>query len=97
MKKLTHIKFFSAHNREEVYETFQDHYNRDTIIHMLWDIAFMFCAVGAIFIGDHADWLWLFGGIYTAERKLSRYIDNSNRNWTMHVIDYLESRKDKSI
>jgi len=51
-------------------------------------------AIGAAIFSNHADWLWLFGGVYAVERATTRFIDNSNRNWAMHVIDWVEHSRD---
>jgi len=91
MKKLKHINLFKYGGKKEVYQTLQDHYDRDTWIHMWWHYVLLACALGAAFISDHMDWLWIFGGLYAVERAIARYIDNSNRNWFMHSIDWKES------
>ena len=91
MKKLKHINLFKYGGKKEVYQTLQDHYDRDTWIHMWWHYVLLACALGAAFISDHMDWLWIFGGLYAVERAIARYIDNSNRNWFMHSIDWKEA------
>jgi hypothetical protein len=99
MKKLSHqnlFQYYGKSGKQDSYNALQEHFNQDTVIHMLWDIVLIGCALGAVFIANHAEWLWIFGGIYAAERKLSRFVDNSNRNWTMHLIDYLETMEDES-
>lgn len=54
-------------------------------------MVFFGCAGGAVLISKHVDWLWIFGGILAAERALAVFLDNSNRNWAMHLIDWIEA------
>jgi hypothetical protein len=90
MEKLGHKNLFGYGDRTEVYETLQRDFNRDTWIQSFWHLVLMAMAFGAAVVSKHSDWLWLFGGLYAAERAIARFIDNSNRNWAMHVIDWLE-------
>lgn len=91
MNKLKHINLFEYGDKKEVYKALQDHYDRDTWIHMWWHFVLLACALGAAFISEHMDWLWIFGGLYAVERAITRFIDNSNRNWFMHAIDWKEN------
>jgi hypothetical protein len=94
MSKLGHNNLFRyAADRAEVYETFQRDFNRDTWIQSFWHVFIVGMALGAAYVSNHPDWLWLFGAIYAAERAASRFVDNSNRNWAMHVIDWLENNR----
>lgn len=94
MSKLGHNNLFRhAVDRSEVYEAFQRDFNRDTWIQSFWHVVLVAMALGAAYISSHPDWLWLFGGIYAAERAVSRFADNSNRNWAMHAIDWLENSR----
>lgn len=90
MRKEQHINLFLHGNKQEVYAALQRDYDRDTWRHAFWHVVFVCSAVGAASYANHNDWLWLFAGMYALERALSRFIDNSNRNWTLHLIDWLE-------
>ena len=91
MKRITHKNLYEYYgNKDEFYAALQEHLDRDTWFNLFWHWVFIACALGAFFISGHKDWLWIFGGIYATERVLSNFIDNSNRNWFMHHIDYLE-------
>jgi hypothetical protein len=95
MAKLSHVNLFSYGDKAEVYEALQKDYDRDTYVHSFWRLVLIGAAIGAAVISNHADWLWVFLGIYAAERSISKYLDNSNRNWAMHIIDWHEaSRKE---
>lgn len=98
MKKLEHDNLFKySDDRRDVYKAFQRDFNRDTWIQSFWHVVLLAMAAGATYFSNHPDWLWLFGGIYAAERASSRFAENSNRNWAMHVIDWLErNRHDES-
>ena len=93
MAKLEHKNLFEFGDSAQVYAALQQHYNRDTWIHSIWQIVLLLCALGAVVISDHADWLWIFGGMYATERAVARFSDNSNRNWTMHIIDWIEAKR----
>ena len=90
MASLGHKNLFGYGDRKDVYEALQRDFNRDTWIQQFWHLAFLAAALGGAFVAGHTDWLWLFGGLYAIERAIARFIDNSNRNWAMHVIDWLE-------
>jgi hypothetical protein len=90
-RKLAHRNLFHhAPDRADVYQGLQRDFDWDTYIHAFWHLVFVGMATGAVIFANRPDWLWLFGGIYAAERALSRFMDNSNRNWAMHVIDWME-------
>ncbi|HEU0189237.1 MAG TPA: hypothetical protein VFQ97_04500 [Gallionella sp.] len=93
MAKAEHKNLFSYGDKSEVYAAFQRDIDRDTWIQMLWHMALLGCALGAAFISGHFDWLWIFGGLYATERCISRFADNSNRNWLMHAIDWYEKQQ----
>jgi hypothetical protein len=93
MKILKHYNFIHSYGKEETYNIFQQHYNRDTKKHLWWEIIFIIFAAGGIFTTGNYEWIWLFGGMFALERKLTWFIDNSNRNWTMHLIDWIEQGK----
>ena len=97
MKILKHFNFPINYGKEETYKIYQEHYNRDTKIHLWWEIVFFIFAVGGIYFTGNNDLYWIFGGMYALERKLSRFIDNSNRNHMLHLIDWLEEGKEKDI
>lgn len=69
------------------YEAFQRDFNCDTWIQSLWHIVLLGMALGAACVSKHPDWLRIFGGIYATGRAASLFVDNSNGNWAMHVID----------
>ena len=52
-------------------------------------------AVGAAIPSNHIDWLWIFGGLFSTQRAITTFMDNSNRNWAMHVIDWMETHRSK--
>ena len=93
MKILNHYNFLRSYGKDETYEIFQSNYNRDTKIHLWWEIVFIIFALGGIVFTGNYEWIWLFGGMYALERKLSRFIDHSNRNNIMHLIDWMEEGK----
>ena len=93
MAKLRHNNLAAYGDRNDVYEILQNDFNRDTYIQAFWHVIFFGAAFGAVVMAKHSDWAWLFLGIYAAERAIAKFIDNSNRNWTMHVIDWMERNR----
>jgi hypothetical protein len=97
MAEKAHVNLFHyAVDKADVYEALQKNYDRDTWRQAGWDALFWLCAIAGSASAGHSDWLWIFGAIYAFERSIVRYIDNSNRNWTMHVIDWIENNKANS-
>jgi hypothetical protein len=97
MTKLRHVNMLADASKRDVYEVFQRDYDHNTWRQMCWRYVLIGCAVGAVLISNHLDWLWIFGGIYAAERALATFIDNSNCNWLMHAIDWYESERKSSF
>jgi len=90
MSKLKHVNLFQHGDKKGVYAAFQRDLDRDTWIQLWWHLVLVACAAGAAVVSGREDWLWLFGGLYAIERGISCYVDNSNRNWLMHAIDWQE-------
>lgn len=91
MNSAQHPNMFEfGHRRAQIYAKLQENYATDVRHYSLWEIVLIGCAIGAGVISHHWDWLWLFGGLFALSMRLSRFIDNSNRNWMMHLIDWLE-------
>lgn len=93
MEILKHKNLLIENDHAETYSVFQKDYDWDSKLQSLWHLVFFVCAAGAAYFAHHVDWLWLFGGLYAIERAIGRYIENSNRNWAMHVIDWVESKQ----
>ena len=91
MANLKHVNLFAYGERAEVYAALQRDYNRDTWRVAIWRAVFFGLAACVYLFSTHADWLWLLAGLYVIGEMLCAFIDNSNRNWSMHVIDWIES------
>ena len=89
-KRFEHINLFHYYEKSAVYEAFQNHFNRDTYVQQFWSFVFIAFSAGAVFLAGKPEWVWLLGAVFAAERKLASFIDNSNRNWAMHMIDWNE-------
>ena len=96
MAKLEHKNLFAYGDKAAVYETLQRDFNRDTYIQGFWHLVLFGAAAGATWIAGRPDWIWLFLGIYAAERALAKFVDNSNRNWAMHVMDWVDHGRNDS-
>jgi hypothetical protein len=93
LAKLEHKNLFQFGDAPDVYAALQDHYNRDTWMHSFWQVVLFGCALGAPVVSAHLDWLWIFGGLYAVESAITRFADNSNRNWAMHMMDWIEATR----
>jgi hypothetical protein len=96
MAKLEHKNLFAYGEKMDVYAALQRDYGRDTWVHFFWRLVFIGSAIGAAFASGRFEWLWLFAGLYAVERSIACYIDNSNRNWAMHIIDWIENSRSDS-
>jgi hypothetical protein len=89
-----HVNMFHhVESKEDVYAAFQQHYHRDGRIIGFLDIALIaFSVVGyyASWWGEVWTWLVAFGLVGS---RMCYFIDNSNRNWAMHVIDWIEEAR----
>ena len=94
MKTIQHTNLFLTEGKSSVYARFQTDFNSTSWHQEIWKLVLLGCAAGAALVSSHPDWLWLFGGLLAVERAVSRYTDNSNRNWAMHVIDWIESERE---
>jgi hypothetical protein len=70
----------------------QRDFNRATWHQEGWVLVFSLVAAGAA-LSVSGEWLWLLAGMYALERAHARFIDNSNRNWAMQVIDVIEDNR----
>ena len=95
MANLEHKNLFAHGDKAAVYEALQRDYNGDSWVQYFWSVVFVGSALGAVYLAHHPDWFWLFLGLYAVERQVARYGDNSNRNWAMHVIDWIESNREQ--
>lgn len=94
MAKKSHSNLFRqvVDGKAEVYQAFQNDFDRDTWHQLAWHVVFWICAIVGTRVTGHTEWIWIFGALYAVERSLSKFVDNSNRNWAMHVIDWMEHR-----
>lgn len=93
MAKLQHVNLHEHGDLKDVYAALQRDFDRDTWRHLFWHVVLAASAGGAVWIANQPDWLWLFAGLYAVERAVARAVDNSNRNWAMHLIDWQEARE----
>lgn len=95
MRKLQHVNLLERHSKEEVYAALQGHYDRDTYYVLWWKYAAL--AGVCVFIWRTQNWevIPLVAAAYCLAKAVMKYVDNSNRNWAMHVIDWAESQEGK--
>ena len=81
--------FSNAENRQEVYQSLQRDFARDEkVSHSALTVAIALLAI-ALIQGPSDGWIWLIMGCGAMFVTLTFFIDNTNRNWTMHLIDWM--------
>ncbi|MBP2303438.1 hypothetical protein [Azospirillum picis] len=85
--------FGHAENSAAVYAALQKDAKRDAS-KLRWANLIAAGLFGAaLFRGAHDGWMFLVGGLVVALYTLNVFIDSSNRNFAMHVIDWMEGRE----
>ncbi len=84
--------FAHGEGSAEVYTALQHDYAQGAWVQSLWLYVLGGVAIVGAYFAGHGDWFWIFVGIFAAERSICCFIDMSNRNWTMHMIDWIEDR-----
>lgn len=98
MAESHHINLHHDGDKEDVYKALQRDYSNDAKRLATWDWVIVLCAAGAALVSHHYDWLWLFAAIYALNAKIVVFIDNSNRNWAMHLIDWMtQNDKERDV
>ena len=88
--------FEYASEPKEVYQVMQSHMKRDARFVSVSIIGTTICFGMALKSGVTDGWPWLIGGLAVAFIGLTYFIDNSNRNFYLHMIDWIESTRGKS-
>lgn len=97
MAEYKHSNLFNfAENAKEVYSTLQRDYNKDTKIKIWSDTVSMISAGVFVYLSDDIKWFFFFLAIFALGNSLNFFIENSNRNWVMHLIDWIENSKGKA-
>ena len=84
--------FGSVENEREVYQLMQAHTKRDARICMVLTIVAGLSFIHAVDVGANQGWGALIFGLASAFFALIYFIDNSNRNFHLHTIDWIEAR-----
>jgi hypothetical protein len=93
MSRERHINLFAhASSPEEVYAALQRDFRRDSRLLLVCLALFGFAAYGTVHWSGHPEWGWLLSAGFSLFAALALFLDNSNRNWAMHVIDWVEHR-----
>lgn len=91
MKKPIHTNMFGHGDKAEVYALLQRHGGVELRQGIVLQLLFAAIAVIGSVASKHYDWLWIFAGLWIMEQSIWCFIDQSNRNWAMHVIDWIEN------
>lgn len=78
---------------KDVYQVMQSHMKRDGRFVSFSIIGATVCFGMALKLGATDGWPWLVGGVAVAFFGLTYFIDNSNRNFYLHMIDWTESTR----
>ena len=87
-----HNNLFAYGNERDVYEALQRDFKRDTRQTQIMDL--MICALVLFLTRHFSFWARIaaFAATVVEISRLNTFIDNSNRNFFMHMIDWLEAR-----
>ena len=93
---MKHVNLFdNCATRNEVYAVLQEHFERDDR-RSGWLMKIAAVSLAAAFVGD-AGSVWRNVGFcisaIAAFNSFVYWIDNSNRNWTMHLMDWIDHTK----
>ncbi len=80
-----------------VYRAMQDHMKRDRYLTVIFGSAALFSFFQALQSGMAEGWPWLIGGVAAAFCSLIYFIDNSNRNFYLHTVDWIEAARVSSV
>ena len=91
-----HTNLFAyAGDRHEVYEALQRDYKRD---HRQTQIMDVILVVAVLYLARHLQGWDVFAVVaatFVLLSRLNTFIDNSNRNFFMHTIDWLDARENE--
>lgn len=80
-----HVNLFALGDFNEIYASLQRDFKRDQWIMLILALASgVFLTVG-----------WTIAGVLAGIAACLIFLDNSNRNWAMHTIDYMESSRQR--
>lgn len=88
-----HENLFSYGDQQEVYSALQRDYKRDSKQIRIMDAIGL---IALIYLARHLptwDYVAVIALAMTVVSRLNTFIDNSNRNFAMHLIDWIEARK----
>jgi hypothetical protein len=92
-----HTNLFSyVSTSDEVYRTMQEHMKRDERYTKACFYGAAICLSLALRYGAADGWPWLIGGIFCSVFGLVYFVDNSNRNFYLHMVDWVEATQAKS-
>jgi hypothetical protein len=91
-----HNLFAHVESPGEVYRAMQDHMKRDNRITAIVGPLAWVCFALALKQGPGDGWPWLVGGIAASFLCLNYFVDNSNRNFMLHTIDWIEATKSEN-
>ncbi len=85
--------FWDLPDSKEVYRAMQSHMKRDYRITWILAMGASICFGLALKSGVEQGWPWLIGGVAAAFCSLIYFIDNSNRNFYLHTVDWIEAAR----
>ena len=85
--------FDGGHSTREVYEAFVQDYRRDARQVRMFDLIAVGLLLIAAFQGLNDGWPWLMGALAALFQSLRVFIDNSNRHFMMHALDWAAAER----
>lgn len=94
VKRMEHVNLLHYGDKKGAYQALQEHFHRDGRIHMLWNLVYGLCAGYVVLYQHKMSFLPFFIAGFAIEQAVIFFIDQSNRNWAMHLIDWLDREND---
>lgn len=94
---MSHNNLFSdLPDSTAVYQAMQRNMKRDLRLTAIFIGGASVCFVQALTSGAAEGWPWLIGGIASSVMGLIYFIDNSNRNFHLHTIDWIVATRESN-
>lgn len=97
MVRSIHNNMFNHGDKAQVYALLLRQGARESRQSIFLQLLFAAIAIAGSIVSKHHDWLWIFAGFWVMEQSIWCFIDQSNRNWAMHVIDWMENGRIKTL
>lgn len=89
--------FLDGSSKREVYLVFHRDYIKSAKLTRIWGLVVGLAMLGCVVAPENFQPAILLFGLMAIAQLLMIFTDNSNRNWAMHVIDWIEHQHQADI